>query len=214
MPLHFPDFRQEYLTGLSACANFHANREHSLPGGVEIATAEYTAGEIEIVVRLQIDSDDNVHFHLHLDIDTKEASRNADNAMSSIDELKSLVLPYFGEDADIYWTGKFDLERSNLPRRGMIEALLGVTTTSCGADLELNGSKFAINSDSFTEMEWEWDADTDCICATIRAETSGPVGDNYLTHGADLLKAGLDCFVLENTSEPQHAPQIRHEKQA
>jgi hypothetical protein len=207
MPLHLPDFRQEYLSGITACAWFHASKDYSSDFRMVKAWSKYVAGDTNVVIGLIIDSDDGIHYHLHLEIDRESSGRKPPPVFTEllIDDLKKQVEVFFGEDSDIYWDARFAIPRDTLPKHGMIQTLLGVNTESCGADLDLTGSKFAIRGDIFTEVEWDWDEGTDCIHAKIGATTETVIGDQYLTNAADFLGTGMECFVLESLDKSTYA---------
>lgn len=217
MPLHLPDFRQEYLSGLTACCWLHGKREH--PGLLDLdfrstrVCSEYKAGEVDAVISLCVDSQDGTHFHVHIEINRKDPEKSFPSYFTPlpVDSLKLLIEDFLGEDAEVYWDGKFAVPRKHLPKHGMLEALLGVTTESCGTDLELQGSKFAIRGEVFTDMEWSWDEETDCIDATISAETTGEVTEDYLVKAADILQGGMNCFVLESAEDQSYATDKQRE---
>jgi hypothetical protein len=208
MPLHLPDFRQEYLTGLTACAWICPDRDHGDIASRKIMVrSEYRAGNVDALITLQVDSGANQHIHVHVEIERKGSGREPVVHYDSlpVDELKAIIEGLLDEYAEVYWDGRFSVPRSVLPKFGMLESLLGVSTESCGAGLELQGSKFAIRGDTFTEMIWNWDEDTDCIRATISAETKGPIGEKYLVQAVDTLQDGMNCFVLETSDDPRYA---------
>jgi hypothetical protein len=91
----------------------------------------------------------------------------------------------------------------------MIEALLGVSTGSCGSDLLLRGARFAIHGDDgFTDVSWTLDESTDLVMATIYAERDDELDAEYIDRAVKFMQAGVRCFILEEGASPHvHRPQ-------
>lgn len=214
MPLHLPDFRQESIHGLTFCSLIHRDTEDHNLGELPLhAFAKYDAGGIPAIlfVILEKADDDDMHYHFHVNVDRQESARDTSRYVEmNVDDLKDRVEVLFGDNVAAYIDVRYLVPRSKLPRGGMIETLLGVSTHSCGSELELRGSRFAIDGDPFTEMDWRLDDESDCIRGTLAGETETIIGEDFLIQIIDLLDEGIECFVLENiTGTHPHASDNR-----
>ena len=213
MPVYLPDFRQEFLFGISFCTMVHVDDPGQLGELPLEAYAKYKARDgvdALLIVRIECideDEDECLHFHFHVDVDRVETSRRTGGLQQlGVDELKARMEPLFGESVSAFIDARYEVSRSLLPNRGMIQTLLGVSTKSHGTELELRGSRFALDGDTYTELDWGLDEDTGCIRGTISAETETDLGEDFLRQIADVLQEGVELFVLETRkSETPHA---------
>jgi hypothetical protein len=117
-----------------------------------------------------------------------------------VDDLKERLAPLNGLDAFAFTAARYAVPLASLPRRGMINTLLGVSTGSCGYELELQGSKFALQGDPlYTEMQWSLDEESGCVSGDLEGETETEINDDFLLEITSVLQNGIECFVLEKT---------------
>ena len=210
MSIHLPDFRQDFLYSISVCTLLHVD-DASVLGELPFAAyAEYRiADDAEAIFAVDIEreerDDAGKHFHLHINVCKKDsASLHGSPTQLDIDSLKAIFNPLQGQLLAAYIDGNFSIPRSDLPRHGMIATLLGLSTRSCGSEMEVRGATFAMYGDTFTDLNWKHNEKEDCVYGYLAGDIDIPLDDDLLTNINSLLHDGIYCFVLERNESDVH----------
>ena len=211
MTLHLPDFRHDYLWGLSYCSIVHADDGMGDLGLPFRAFAEYEVqgGKALLVAQIEHsdeDKRDNIHFHYHVDIDRIERARLTTGfEKKSVDELKLIMERLAGLSSSAYVDGKYSVPRHMLPAGGIVNTLLNVSTAVGQLRLEQRGGQFDIDDEDeyFFELTWRLDPGDkaesipECIKGVLTGCESSRLGDTYLTRAAEMLEKGIRLLILE-----------------
>jgi hypothetical protein len=203
--LHLLDFRHRFLTGIAFCStvDIQPGDEHQELPREGYAWYDAVAAEQRALFLVQFNICEGTdthprHYHLHFNLDLEDyAAELSDFREAQLDELKAGVLPLFGRMASVGVIGHFSIPLSELPKRGMIQALLGVEAPAASWKLNLSGARFMVEGDTFTEVSWDVDDDWECINGKIEGFLQIEIGDETLTHIADLLEKGINQLLVE-----------------
>lgn len=208
MALAFPDFDDQLLEQFTACANFHADDASRLTGIGRIGLqAQVNASGGPIWIRLVCEPDDEgVHGHVHFDIG-REFIYEEVKSLTTVtpEELADAASRFFGQTMDVRFIATYSIMVEVLPRHGLISALLGIETESCGHCLALDGASMSIVGDLFTRLRWDLDEETDAVEVELTADTQTEYTTNYLPALIDVMRDGLECFVLETGEARKYA---------
>lgn len=202
MNLAVPELQEFRLEQLSVCAFFDGDNDFlSIWEKDEVGvylSRDTSYGEYVVRMVIQAETGEFSHGHLHFDIGRPESFDNYQSLEQvSQDQLNEHLAQLEEIDLDVHIGSESLLPRDELPQRGMIKTLLGVSTESCGSRLVMTGSTMEIEGDLFRLLRWNFREETGMIDAKLSAETETTLDDAYLIHAASLMREGVECFVLE-----------------
>src|SRR5438105_4488892 len=150
--MKFPDFCHDSLQAIIARATLGADSPvlGDLFGEAARLEARFPANDEGVAVRLIFERCDEGGGRLDLQIghlDPIEDDRAFEGV--SLDRVRKILDALPGQDVDVSVTGKFLLPLNDLPRRGIVAKLLGVSTEVRGAQLQLTGAEMDVQSDEF-----------------------------------------------------------------
>jgi hypothetical protein len=212
--LHLPDFRQPFLTGISFCSTVAIEPSDDFGDVPREGYAWYEAvgADQRALFLTQFNLCEGMgnhppHHHLHFNLDIEShAGEVSEFPETPLSELKDRSLLLFGRKASASIIGYFSIPLSELPKRGVVNALLGVEAPASGWQLSLNGARFLVEGDTFTELSWDVDEDLQCIKGTIEGEIEVTINDDVLTQLADFFEDGIYRLLVERTEgEKSHA---------
>ncbi len=223
MDLSLPDLEQLGIEELHLCAYFggdDAFLSRWMTDGVQLQSS-YSTGNGDVGIRLVIEADgsgDDAYGHMHFDLKkTSEFTGVQKFDCVPISELVDHLEPLKGHEVFASIAADFVLPVDTLPSRGMIRTILGVSTESCGSQLSLTGAEMSIDGDLFQRLQWNFIEEGEFIDAKLYAETEADVGDDYIANAAQLMRQGVECFVLESEERlvryaKQNAPESNAKK--
>jgi hypothetical protein len=213
MDLLLPDFKDERLRELVACAWVHCDGQSPVAFDKIRMQSRYGSDSGFAWARLLLEPDDDEgHTHLHFNIGREKDYREVRD-VQKVDavELGKQIDRFSGRTANLALMAKYAVDLDDLSGRGLISGLRGISTESCGSQLVLDGASMSIvdNSDGFTRLRWDYSEDkdsgeADLVTVRLSAEIEGLIGPRYLLDAIDLMKMGFECFVLD-TGKPRHA---------
>lgn len=199
--MNLPDFRDESLQSLSACAIFHAERSDLISLVADCGKefeSEFDSDGAKAWIRLVVEAFDDNHGHLHIDVGRRSVFDFSDRDKGDLHGIQERISRFNGQEVDVCVTGQFEVNVDDLPKRGLVSSLRRISTESCGAELRLTGAEMEIvNDDEFTGVKWSPGPDADTLTVEIDARATAVVGDDYLLNLVRLMHTGLECFILE-----------------
>ena len=205
MTVCLPDFRDELLYELSACACAcrEDNKGVGWPEkGDTYLESGYSGHDHPAWIRLILDANDGEHCHFHVEVSREKFDASSWFKSTSEGELVAAIEKLRGLTLDATLIAKYRVPMDSIPRRGIMRSLLGVSTQACGAEMFLSGATMDVESDLFRRITWQLsDTDRDQVNVKVEAQSASTVGDDYLTRFVEVMRDGLDCFVFESTKE-------------
>lgn len=203
MDLTLPDLFELGIEALHLCAYFDGDDEFLSRWTTDEVNLEssYPTKNGEIFIRLVVEAEigEDGHGHIHFDIaKTSDDFADLDEFdVVPIDDLFKQLEPLKGREVFASIAADFVVAVSDLPHRGMIRTILGVSTESCGSQLSLSGAEMSIHGDLFQRLKWRCSDDDGIIEAQLYADTETEIGEDYISSAAKLMRQGVECFVLE-----------------
>jgi hypothetical protein len=204
MDLLLPDMKDEHLQEMVVCAWVHCDGHPETFEKVQVQSRYPTANGFGWARLLLEPDDDHGHAHLHFNICREDDCREVRSIPAvEASELGHLINRFSGRTANIALMGRYCADFGELSERGMICGLRGVSTESCGAQLVLDGASMSIvDHDFFTRLKWDYADDDDAVIVRLWAEIECSIEPRYLIDAVELMRNGLDCFVLETGQQP------------
>jgi len=155
-------------------------------------------------IRILLTNDpDDVAAHFHVEIG-REPHYSEHRGLETRDWAfaESLFARFLNKKCKAFFEATFNVPFDDFPRRGVVRMLLDLNADVGGSEISLFGAKFAIAEDYYLDFNWEVDWEGD----SIKTEISGygeelTINGEYLQRGVDLMKSGLEKFVLESPPE-------------
>lgn len=203
MELSLPDLGQLHIEELHLCGYFGGDDEFLsrwTTDGVNLQSRYPTKnGDISIRLVIEAEIGEDAYGHIHFDI-----SKTPDGFASlhefdivPIDDLFKQLEPLKGHEVFASIAADFVFSIGDLPRRGMIRTVLGVSTESCGSQLSLTGAEMAIDGDLFRQLKWKLSENDWLVETQLYADTETKIGRDYISDAAELMRQGVGRFVLE-----------------
>lgn len=213
MNLIIPSIGNHHIQRLSACADVAL-----LPGNPLITwlrtrkdrilhkDAKYSDTEwIHSTCGVIKGDEPRAHLHLDLAVDSYFEDRQAP-ATSTIEAIQEEVHKFESLELDVDIECKFRIQRESLPKRSLIAAILGLSTRSMGAKMNLTGAQMTVGDKVYRSFRWVLVGD-DALEVAIESQKKIVLDDHYLETLVSICTDGFNRFVLEkrkpNETEPQ-----------
>lgn len=203
MEISLPDLDELGIEELHLCAYFGGEDEFLSRWITDEVTLQsiYSTKNGDVCIRLVIQAElgEDTHGHIHLDLAKSSddfASLDAFDLVP-IDDLFKQIEPLKGHKVFASIAAGFVFSVEDLPIRGMIRTMLGVSTQSCGSQLSLTGAEMSIDGDLFQRLKWKLSDDDELVEAQLYADTETALASDYISSAARLMRQGVECFVLE-----------------
>src|SRR5437879_6090936 len=132
--LSLPDLQNGFIEDLIVCAQVVA--DHGWPEKRTRVQAEYRKDERVFWLYLVVNRVAPTHGHIHVELGPTES--DADKV--SLDQLFDLLRPFIGRSAEyMRIEGEYSVPLDELPRRGMIQNVLGMPAVLGGYELFMTG---------------------------------------------------------------------------
>jgi hypothetical protein len=200
-----PRFRDARIQEATVCAFFHCDDPAVFAGSPIRVQAKCFVNDGEpgwVRAMLTCDDDDNVHGHFHVEVGREPYfSRREDLKEEELEFVSQLIRRMGSQKCSLFLGSDFLVPLDDLPRRGMISALLDLSTQAAGTELTLTGAKFSVADDPYLDVKWELDDEGESLAVELTAFLEGAIAEDYLHKAADLLQTGFESFVLESPSK-------------
>lgn len=197
--LALPDFRDSYLDRITVCTLVCA--EAGWPEDDFLVEVEQPG----CWMALGMNRVDDHHGHIHFEIagDPMEPTDGTPVKKALIEEAWKHLETFVDAHADISVTAYYSVPVDDLPRRGLLRALSGLSTKVCGNQVSLTGGTMAIEGDLFTELRWKLDPDegNEVVGGRLFGRGESKISDGILTNAFETARDGLNCFVFERKQE-------------
>lgn len=210
MPLILPHFARGALASLSACGSFcdaGGGRFHWLRDDVWRVTTRHRTGAGTVGMWISVErAGDCGHFHVDAGLESafgwlEGGPLNYERV--KLPEVNRVFERLAGLPVDLNAACEFQLKLAKLPKRGIVNTLIGLPTTANGIELAVSGIELQVVHPRFRSvrvMSRDTYAEVD-----IKTALSAEVSDEYLKQIADLGHEGLELLVLEEPGRPNDA---------
>jgi hypothetical protein len=203
MPIDVPTLAGTRLESLSARAHFKKSDAAvvSYLEKFKDPTYLWAAVDQDTSIQLAVDEiEDGDDWHCHVNLFSTSYRERPSVIDDTIDEL-TIVLDWFvGCKTDVTFGGRFSLDRSKMPAKGLVDGFDGISTEVSGARLTMTGAEMTIEGSPFYSLRWNVIGKR--VDGSLAAHISEfEITAGYLDTGIAQIEQGIDTLLLEKRKQ-------------
>ena len=197
--LLLPDFSNQYFRSLHICFHFPT----PIPVEPIDGDARFGSDAWFHVVVGEVPKGKISQTHLHFDIVKGLKGRRQIAASHDLSELISRVAKFAGMTALAWIAAEYFVPVDILPRRGAIDAFLGLSTKTGGVNLGFIGATMKIEDESLDELSWKLTPDRKNVSIELDMLISCTVDNECCLKAEQVATSALKRLILDG-ERPHH----------